>query len=171
MDCILEYDSPIGALTLAGCEAGVTGLWMRGQKYYAEDLEKDARPGHIPLFDKARKWLDAYFRGENPVLDFPLAPKGSAFRRAVWDELLAIPHGRVTTYGTIAAKLNAASGGKTSARAVGGAVGRNPISIIIPCHRVVGSNGSLTGFAGGVDKKRWLLSLEKALPPALPWKT
>lgn len=159
----LEYDSPIGMLTLASDGINLTGLWMAGQKYYGQTLDKKAVRRRVPVFDPAISWLDDYFAGKAPALTLPLAPEGGSFRQRVWKVLLEIPYGKVTTYGEIARQLNA-SGTEhaTSARAVGGAVGHNPISIIIPCHRVVGSDGSLTGFAGGMEKKKWLLRLEKA---------
>lgn len=158
-----DYESPLGRLTLASDGASLTGLWLEGQKYYGHTLEKDAARRPAPVFGAVKKWLDAYFRGEAPRVDLPLAPIGSAFRRRVWDILLAIPYGEVTTYGAIARRLAEADGkAGFSAQAVGGAVGHNQISIIIPCHRVVGADGSLTGYAGGIEKKRWLLGLEGA---------
>ncbi len=158
-----EYKSPLGRLTLASDGESLTGLWLAGQKYYGATLGKDAVPRRLPVFEATAAWLDEYFQGGAPGAAPPLAPAGSAFRQEVWQILLAIPRGRVTTYGAIARAL-AARNGKTSfsAQAVGGAVGHNPISVIIPCHRVVGSDGSLTGYAGGVDKKMLLLQLEKA---------
>lgn len=160
---ITEYASPVGALTLASDGNSLTGLWLRGQKYFGATLENGAENRSIPVFEQTRQWLDRYFDGENPALSLPLAPPGSDFRKAVWDLLLAIPYGTTTTYGDIAKKLAAKIGRPSmSAQAVGGAVGHNPISIVIPCHRVVGTNGSLTGYAGGIDKKVKLLALEQA---------
>lgn len=149
----MRYDSPVGALTAASDGQAITGLWMKGQKYEADTLESPVEKD-VPALEQARAWLDAYFAGKNPPIDFPLAPKGSAFRQAVWRILLEIPYGQVTTYGAIAKRL----GG--SAQAVGGAVGHNPVSIIIPCHRVIGANGSLIGYSGGLAKKIHLLTLE-----------
>ena len=149
--------SPLGPLALASDGEAVTGLWLEGQKYFAAGLaaEPEERPD-LPVFRKAAAWLDAYFEErELPPLP-PLAPKGSAFRQRVWELLLGIPFGTTTTYGALASELG------SSPRAVGSAVGRNPISILIPCHRVVGADGSLTGYAGGVEKKRALLELEGA---------
>lgn len=163
MQHVFTYESPIGPLVVAGDEHGVNGLWMMGQKYYGLTLEKNASRAPLPLFDTVREWLDAYFRGETPGRLPPLAPKGSEFRHMIWKILLDIPPGQVTTYGEIGRKAAAMMGRPSmSAQAVGGAVGHNPISIIIPCHRVVGADGSLTGYAGGVERKLYLLRLEKA---------
>lgn len=157
----VEYVSPLGPLTLASDGKSLTGLWIQGQKYYAATLDEQAS-GTIPtVFDQATEWLDRYFRGENPALTLPLAPPGSDFRKAVWAFLCAIPYGEVRTYGDIAKDMAAEMGRSTmSAQAVGGAVGHNPISIIIPCHRVVGAAGSLTGYAGGIERKIRLLERE-----------
>lgn len=158
-----KYASPLGAITLAGDGENIIGLWLDGQKYYAATIKgPTGEKPDLPLFAKAKKWLDAYFDGEKPAIsELPLAPVGSEFRKAVWDILCEIPYGRCTTYGEIARKLAARMNKKSmSGQAVGGAVGHNAISIIIPCHRVVGANGSLTGFAGGIDKKIALLQLE-----------
>ncbi len=160
---IMTYDSPVGKLTGASDGENIVGLWLEGQKHFGATVEGEMREEPLPVLDEARRWLDIYFSGNQ--LDFlpPLAPKGSEFRRAVWEQLLEIPYGQTITYGEIARKLEAQLGRKTSARAVGGAVGHNPISIIIPCHRVVGADGSLAGYAGGVDKKIQLLALEKGV--------
>ncbi len=157
---ITYYNSPLGKLTISGFDESITGLWIEGQKYYADTLGQ-ADVKELTVFKTVKKWLDSYFRGEKPAIDFSLAPQGSNFRHDVWDILLKIPYGEVMTYGNIARRLEEKYGGKrVSAQAVGGAVGHNPISIIIPCHRVVGTNGSLTGYAGGLDKKISLLKLE-----------
>lgn len=157
--------SPLGELMLASDGEKLVGLWMVGQKYFAAALKGEVEENNaLPVFAATKKWLDAYFAGMQPaVSDLPLAPEGSVFRRGVWDILCEIPYGQCTTYGEIA-KTIASRMGKTSmsGQAVGGAVGHNPISIIIPCHRVVGAKGSLTGYAGGVDKKVQLLSHEGA---------
>jgi len=151
------YHSPIGIITLACDGDNLVGLWTEGQKYHGGSIpgamtERD----DMPVFDAAKKWLDRYFAGKKPAIsELPLAPIGSVFRQSVWDILRGIPYGEVLTYGEIAKKL-----GCKSSQAVGGAVGHNPISIIVPCHRVVGANGSLTGFAGGIDMKIKLLELE-----------
>lgn len=157
---LMKLPSPLGPLFLASDGEALTGLWLEGQKYFAAGLEAETeeRPD-LPVFRQAAAWLDAYFEKRDlPPLP-PLAPKGSAFRERVWKLLLEIPLGEVTTYGALTKKLKAA-GVPASPQAVGGAVGHNPISILIPCHRVVGTGGSLTGYAGGVEKKRFLLELE-----------
>ena len=158
------YQSPVGTLTLACDETGgsLVGLWIEGQKYYAATLSTDAEKQETPVHLKAASWLTAYFNGQAPEIDFPLKPKGSSFRQAVWEVLRSIPYGATTTYGAIAAQLSQITGKGTSARAVGGAVGHNPISLMIPCHRVVGTNGSLTGYGGGIARKVKLLELERA---------
>ena len=154
MHDVMKYVSPVGELTLASDGERLTGLWIEGQKYFGAGLKpRGAR--RIPELDRAREWLDRYFAGEQPSpMELILAPAGTGFQRAVWEQLCEIPYGEVLTYGDLAKRLH------TSARAVGSAVGRNPISIIIPCHRVVGADGSLTGYAGGVERKRWLLAHE-----------
>jgi len=159
------YSSPIGAITLAcdGDGENLVGLWTEGQKYHGDTIpEVMVEKNGIPLFDTTKKWLDRYFAGKKPsISELPLAPIGGEFRQGVWNILREIPYGQVITYGGIAQKMAEKMGKKSmSSQAVGGAVGHNPISIIIPCHRVVGSNGSLTGFSGGVQMKRKLLELE-----------
>lgn len=160
MQYAMNYESPLGAITLAAEGDCVTGLWFVGQKYDLATLNT-YRLSETPALARAAQWLDAYFAGENPALP-QVSPKGSDFQKAVWDILLGIPYGKTTTYGAIA-KLLEARGHKPCAQAVGGAVGRNPISIIIPCHRVVSASGALTGYAGGVERKKRLLGLEGAL--------
>ena len=152
-----HYQSPLGALLLAARGDALAGLWLEGQKYFLGSLKEPAEPmeGH-PVLLQAGDWLSRYFAGERPDSgELKLDPGGGEFRRTVWEELCRIPYGSVTTYGALARELDGAS-----PRAVGSAVGRNPISIIIPCHRVVGADGSLTGYAGGIDKKLWLLDHE-----------
>ena len=153
MEYYARYDSPVGELLLTSDGENLTGLWMNTTAPQ-EDV--------LPLFDRVKQWLDDYFRGENPpVEDLPLAPEGTAFQHQVWKILLRIPSGETRAYGDIAREVTRILGKeKMSAQAVGGAVGRNPISIIIPCHRVVGAKGQLTGYAGGLDKKVWLLKHE-----------
>ncbi len=156
--------SPVGMITLA-CDSGgsLAGLWLEGQKYHGGTIpEKMAEKDDLPVFYAAKIWLERYFAGDRPtVSQLPLAPVGGVFRQGVWNLLCEIPYGNVTTYGEIAKKMAAKMGEKSmSSQAVGGAVGHNPISIIIPCHRVVGANGSLTGYAGGVATKVKLLRLE-----------
>lgn len=151
------YDSPVGRLLLECDGTALTGLWIENQKYYAAGAA-DVRniDDTQPVFDAARAWLDEYFAGAVPMAPCPpLRPRGTDFQRHVWEALRHIPYGRVMTYGDIAAKLHSAP------RAVGGAIGRNPISIIIPCHRVIGTNGALTGYAGGLTAKEALLRLEQ----------
>ena len=159
---IQHYDSPLGGILLAADESGLTGLWFDGQKYFARTLPADRVERESTVLTEAKRWLDIYFSGREPDFMLPLHPIGSAFRQAVWELLLQIPYGQTTTYGEIARKLAEKQGlARVSAQAVGGAVGHNEISIIIPCHRVVGTNGSLTGYAGGIHKKVQLLELER----------
>lgn len=156
-----HYDSPLGGILLAADEIGLTGLWLDGQKYFGGHLSAERRTQETPILTEARRWLDIYFTGREPDFLPPLHPVGSAFRQAVWKILLQIPYGKTTTYGEIARQLAAQQGlERMSAQAVGGAVGHNEISIIIPCHRVVGSGGSLTGYAGGIAAKLRLLEHE-----------
>ena len=150
-------------MLLAADEIGLTGLWFEEQKYFANTLPMEQILKETPILAESKHWLDLYFSGEEPTFAPPLHPAGSDFRKAVWQILLQIPYGKTMTYGEIAreiAKIRNVS--HMSAQAVGGAVGHNAISIIIPCHRVVGTNGSLTGYAGGIDKKVALLELERA---------
>lgn len=161
MTFVQHYDSPLGGILLAADEGGLTGLWFDGQKYFARDLSARHTEQDTPILAEARRWLDIYFSGREPDFTPPLHPIGSAFRQSVWEILLQIPYGHTMTYGKIARQLAEKRGAKAvSAQAVGGAVGHNEISVIIPCHRVVGTNGSLTGYAGGIDKKVKLLELE-----------
>ncbi len=167
---LAEMASPIGDLSLAGDATGITGLWLQGQRHFASTLSSDAQRvavADIPAFVMAATWLHEYFEGHDPGFMPPLAPKGSVFRQMVWDILREIPYGQTTTYGAIARQLAERTGRRQAAQAVGGAVGHNPISIIVPCHRVVGTDGSLTGYAGGVERKRRLLVLEGIDPTDL----
>ena len=154
---LTHYASPLGPILLAADETGLTGLWFEGQKYFPSFLGVDYQEKETPVLTETARWLDVYFSGKDPGFLPPLHPQGSPFRQTVWDILLTIPRGQTITYGEIARRL-----GVHSAQAVGGAVGHNPISILIPCHRVVGSDGSLTGYAGGLDRKTRLLQLEGA---------
>ncbi|WP_165171813.1 methylated-DNA--[protein]-cysteine S-methyltransferase [Adlercreutzia sp. ZJ242] len=157
---VKKVSSPVGELTLAASAAGLTGLWIEGQKYHGRTLGDHAE-GTCEVLERAEAWLEAYFAGERPEVDLPLAPAGTSFQQEVWAVLRSIPYGELTTYGEIARLITAQRGGvRTAALAVGGAVGHNPISIIVPCHRVVGADGSLTGYAGGLGVKRALLELE-----------
>lgn len=157
-----RYESPLGGILLAADPQGLTGLWFDGEKYFAEHLPAQHTEQETPILAETQRWLDLYFFGKDPGFLPPLHPTGSAFRQSVWEVLLQIPYGQTTTYGEIARQLAQKRGAaRVSAQAVGGAVGHNEISIIIPCHRVVGTNGSLTGYAGGLDKKVKLLELER----------
>ena len=163
MQYINHYESPLGGILLAADEAGLTGLWFEGQKYFARSLQKEQEEKETPIFEQAKRWLDLYFSGKEPDISVPLHLLGTDFQKKVWEILRTIPYGHTMTYGEIARQLAAEKGSsRMSAQAVGGAVGRNPISILVPCHRVVGASGSLTGYAGGLDRKVKLLTLEKA---------
>ena len=162
MERIAHWISPIGGMTMAADETGLTGLWFDGQKNFALDLSPDAAedPG-FPVFRQTGEWLTLYFGGRDPGSVPPLHLKGTPFRRHVWSVLLSIPYGETRTYGEVAeAAASAGAVRPVSPRAVGGAVGHNPISLIVPCHRVIGTSGSLTGYAGGLDRKARLLALE-----------
>ena len=163
MQYISHYRSPIGDILLAADEIGLTGLWFEGQKYFALYLDKEHEEKEVALFEKVKQWLDIYFSGKEPDFTVPLHFTGTDFQNEVWEILCTIPYGQTMTYGEIAKQIAVKKGlPRMSAQAVGGAVGHNEISIIVPCHRVVGTNGSLTGYAGGIDKKIKLLQLEKA---------
>lgn len=162
MNYVHKLNSPLGPLTAASDGINLTGLWMEGQKYYASTLESETAEQDLLIFEQVHVWLDCYFSGKEPAFTPALRPKSSSFRQSVWDILTTVPYGSLITYGQIAAQLEMQTAKSVSAQAVGGAVGHNPISILIPCHRVIGSNGSLTGYAGGIDKKIQLLQLEKA---------
>lgn len=155
------YESPLGSYVMAEEDGKLVGLWLMGQKYFPKELPP-VGSGEREIFTRTRRWLDAYFAGERPEPgELRLAPKGSAFARQVWELLLEIPYGETVTYGQLARELAKRRGlERMSAQAVGGAVGHNPISIIIPCHRVLGAKGQLTGYAGGLETKRRLLELE-----------
>ncbi len=155
--------SPLGDITASAENNALTGLWFVGQKYYPSDKSLWTCDPNYPIFIELGRWLEDYFEGKRNAMLPDLKPKGTDFQKTVWEILLEIPFGRVTTYGEIAKKIASSKGiPSMSAQAVGGAVGHNPISILIPCHRVVGANGSLTGYAGGLEKKKALLCIEKA---------
>lgn len=157
------YQSPVGEMLLAADEAGVVGLWFKDEKYYAYCLDRENEPKETHIIKELKHWLDIYFEGSEPDFTLPLHMIGTQFQIEVWNILREIPYGETTTYNEIAKKIAKNRGvERMSAQAVGGAVGHNPISIIIPCHRVVGVNGSLTGYAGGIKKKVQLLTLKKA---------
>ena len=158
-----HYESQLGGILLAADEIGLTGLWFDGQKYFARELPVERTEKEMPILTETKRWLDIYFTGTEPDFLPPLRARGTPFQERVWAALRAIPYGKTRTYGEIAAQIAQQTGRpRMSAQAVGGAVGHNPISIILPCHRVVGSNGSLTGYAGGVERKVALLTLEGA---------
>ena len=159
-----NYESPIGKLLLASKENKLIGLWIEGQKYYLGNLKEELQENNTEeILIKTKKWLDRYFDDKKPeISELELDPIGSEFRKNVWKLLCKIPYGKITTYKSIAENVAKIMNRKQmSAQAIGGAVGHNPISIIIPCHRVIGTDGSLTGYAGGIDKKIKLLKLEK----------
>ena len=181
---IEHYQSPLGGITIAGSGSEITGLWFDGQKYFGSTLSSEYEEKSLPVFTETKKWLDIYFSGKEPDFTPPLKWETTPFRKAVWEILLTIPYGQTMTYGEIGERISmetlsalqketalreeaplpektSKSSGKMWAQAVGGAVGHNPISLIIPCHRVVGADGKLTGYAGGLEKKRQLLILEK----------
>lgn len=162
MEYLQHYDSPLGGITLASDGAAITGLWFDGQRFFADTLGKAHIERDLPVFARTRLWLDGYFHGSPPDFTPPIRMKTTPFRKAVWEILLTIPFGETATYGEIAGELAARQGlPGMSAQAVGGAVGHNAISLIIPCHRVIGADGSLRGYAGGLDRKRRLLEWEK----------
>lgn len=163
MQYLSHYSSPLGDISLAAYDAGLSGLWLFGQKYFANGLGTDYTEKEVSVLNQAKHWLDIYFSGKEPDFSVPLSLNGSQFQKEVWDILMTIPYGKTMTYGEIAKMIAERRNLKRmSAQAVGGAVGHNKISIIVPCHRVVGGNGSLTGYAGGIDKKVALLKLENA---------
>ena len=161
MDYTHHYISPLGGITMASDGEYLTGLWFDGQKYFADTLKAQHKEKNLDVFRRTDLWLDIYFSGKEPNFTPPLRMKGTEFRQEVWQILLTIPFGKTMTYGEIAKILADRHGANSmSAQAVGGAVGHNPISLIIPCHRVIGTNGALTGYAGGLEKKAWLLDME-----------
>lgn len=164
MEYTHHYNSPLGGITLASDGNKLTGLWFDGQKYFGYTLSKINEPKELPVFAQADKWLNIYFSGKEPDFTPPLSMITTPFRKTVWEIMLTIPFGKTMTYGEIAEKIAKKRGiPKMSARAVGSAVAHNPISLIIPCHRVVGTNGNLTGYSGGIDKKQKLLAMEKTV--------
>lgn len=165
MSYINHYQSPIGHITMASNGEALIGLWFEGQKYFGSTLAANPIPRELPIFAQTARWLDIYFQAQAPDFTPPLHLQTSDFRRLVWQKMLQIPFGQTTTYGTIAAEIAEQKGlPSMSAQAVGNAVAHNPFLIIVPCHRVIGADGSLTGYAGGIDKKRRLLALEGVLP-------
>lgn len=161
-DFIWHYDSPLGGIMLASDGTHLVGLWFDGQMYFGRGLAKEYEEKNLPIFAETKRWLDVYFSGKRPDFTPPILLRGTPFQKEVWDILLTIPYGQTMTYGEMAAQIAKKKGiKKMSAQAVGGAVGHNPITLIVPCHRVVGANGNLTGYAGGLERKKWLLALEK----------
>ncbi len=161
MDYIHHYDSPLGGITIASNGNALTGLWFDGQKHFGETLDPRHTVKPLPIFEQVDQWLDIYFNNKIPNFTPPLLMRTTPFRQEVWKILLTIPYGQTMTYGEIANRIAKEHNiQRMSAQAIGNAVGHNSISLIIPCHRVVGSNGNLTGYAGGIDKKRKLLALE-----------
>lgn len=170
MDYIHHYTSPIGQITMASDGRALVGLWFDGQKYFADTLDCSASMAEadLPIFKLTDEWLDIYFSGKAPDFTPPLEMRTTPFRKAVWEIMLTIPFGQTMTYGQIAEQIARRRGlAKMSAQAVGGAVGHNSISLIIPCHRVLGAHGALTGYAGGLDKKHHLLMLEGVIMKAI----
>lgn len=161
MNYIDKYCSPIGNITMASDGENLIGLWLDGQKYYANILGDEVKEKSLKVFENTKKWLNIYFSGKEPNISIPIKLIGSDFRKEVWNILLEIPYGKVISYGGIAKIISRKRGfRKMSSQAIGGAVGHNPISIIVPCHRVVGAKNNLTGYAGGIAKKIRLLELE-----------
>lgn len=161
MQYITTCQSPVGEILLAADQTGLTGLWFQGEKYYALNLDREHEEREVSVFQQARRWLDLYFSGRDPGFTPPLHMLGTPFQLEVWKLLQGIPYGTTTTYGALARQVARQRGlARMSAQAVGSAVGRNELSLIVPCHRVVGSSGSLAGYAGGIDRKRWLLAHE-----------
>lgn len=160
---ISKYKSPVGNISIASKDNKLIGLWIEGQKYFLSSIKEDIKVDeNLEILVKTKKWLDRYFNKEKPdIRELDIAPIGSDFRKNVWEKLIDIPYGKVITYNDIAKRIAKEKGiHKMSAQAVGGAVSHNPISIIIPCHRVVGTNGNLIGYAGGIEKKIYLLKHE-----------
>lgn len=157
MDYTCSVSTPLGAVTLASDGEALTGLWFDGQRHYAEGLSGEREEKPLPVFRETERWLGEYFSGREPDFTPPLRLRGTPFQRAVWEQLRTIPYGETLSYGELARRLD------SSARAVGGAVGRNPVSLLVPCHRVIGADGSLTGYAAGLERKTALLRLEQAI--------
>lgn len=159
-----RYTSPLGNILLASDGTHLTGLWFEGQKYFAFSLDSEQEEKELLVFEQVKRWLTVYFSGREPGFQLPIYFVGTEFQKEVWNILCEIPYGQTRTYGDIAKQIAKKRGlASMSAQAVGAAVGHNPISIIVPCHRVLGSNGNLTGYAGGIDKKAAMLKLEGAL--------
>ena len=163
VDYVHHYNSPLGQITLASDGTALVGLWFDEQRFFAAAISQDRAENPLPVFEQAVRWLDLYFRGRDPGFVPPLALRTTEFRQKVCNIMLTIPYGRTMTYGKIAELVARQKGvPRMSAQAVGGAVGHNPVSLIIPCHRVIGANGALVGYGGGLDRKAALLALEHA---------
>lgn len=163
MDYIHYYNSPMGRIMMASGGNALSGLWFEGQRHFAETLSENYEEKPVPVFAETDRWLDIYFSGKDPGFTPELNLRTTAFRKKVWEILLTIPFGKTLTYREIAVRIaGTEESGRMSARAVGGAVGHNAISLIVPCHRVVGADGSLTGYAGGIERKRMLLQMEQS---------
>lgn len=161
MQYISDYSSPLGTLFLSADEIGLTGVWMEKRRYFVHCPKEEQEKKEIPVFQQTKRWLDTYFSGKEPDFSVPFHLIGTDFQKEVWNILCTIPYGETMTYGEIAKQIAGKRGiSRMSAQAVGGAVGHNKISILVPCHRVVGANGSLTGYGGGIDRKVKLLALE-----------
>lgn len=159
-----HFLSPLGEMLMAGDDKGLSGLWFCGQKYFGLGLDPEHKEKALPVFNQTEQWLQIYFSGKEPDFSVPLHFSGTDFQKEVWKLLCTIPYGQTAAYGEIACRLALQKGlPHMSAQAVGGAVGHNKISILVPCHRVLGSNGSLTGYAGGLERKKYLLELEHIL--------
>lgn len=164
MNHTMLYASPLGKIIVASDGCALTGLWFEGQKYFPENMAY--HPEKLAVFDETKLWLDLYFSAQVPGFTPECRLSGSEFSMAVWKILAEIPYGAVMTYGGIAREVARRLGReKMSAQAVGNAVARNPVSLVVPCHRVLGADGGLVGYAGGVDKKRWLLAMERRVRP------
>ena len=165
MDYIHHYDSPLGRITMASDGSALVGLWFDGQAFFGDCLADETAERDLPVFDETDRWLEIYFRGKAPDFTPGIRMRGTGFRLSVWNILLTIPFGHTMTYGEIAGRIAAQRGvPRISPQAVGGAVGHNPISLIVPCHRVIGTDGSLTGYAGGIERKKKLLEMEGCEP-------
>lgn len=162
MTYVTQVDSPLGRLVLASDGQALTGLWFEGQKHFGRIASDALTEENLPVFEQTRAWLCLYFSGKIPGAAPPLKPEGTPFQKTVWEELCLIPYGETVSYGALAKRVAKRLHKECmSAQAVGQAVGRNPISVLVPCHRVLGAGGQLTGYAGGIERKKWLLALEQ----------
>jgi methylated-DNA-[protein]-cysteine S-methyltransferase len=163
VDYVHHYQSPLGGITIASDGAALVGLWFDDQRFFAASLSPEQEEKPLPVFEQADRWLDLYFSGRDPGFAPPVRLRTTGFRQAVCRIMLTIPYGHTMTYGKIAEIVARQKGvRRMSAQAVGGAVGHNPVSLIVPCHRVIGAHGALVGYGGGLDRKAALLALEHA---------